>query len=161
MAGSERQKPRSSAWCATTCRATASSAATRSFPPCFPSIRHSGDEVDADLLAETVVKNNRHAAQRRRPFSAELTGGNLVVRVTNETATSCRPADPEGRRMWLHVRAYDAQRQVIFESGRYVFETATLEDDPSLHVWEDGHGNERRRGARGGVSRRDRAFICR
>ena len=28
--------------------------------------------------------------------------------------------------MWLHVRALDAKRTVVFESGRYVFATATL-----------------------------------
>ena len=31
--------------------------------------------------------------------------------------------------MWLHVRAFDAGRNVVFESGRYVFETA----DQTLH----------------------------
>jgi hypothetical protein len=52
--------------------------------------------------------------------------------------------------MWLHVRAFDGQRNVIFESGRYLFATATLEGyraeisdpdyDPNLHVWEAEQG---------------------
>ena len=104
-------------------------------PAVLPQHPAFGDEVDADLLAETVVKNT-DMLRKAATVSAELSGGNLVVRVTNETGHKLPTGYPEGRRMWLHVRAYDAQRQVIFESGRYVFETATLEDDPSLHVWE-------------------------
>jgi hypothetical protein len=52
--------------------------------------------------------------------------------------------------MWLHVRALDADRQVVFESGRYVFASATLtgydalpsdpDYDPHLHVWESRMG---------------------
>jgi len=52
--------------------------------------------------------------------------------------------------MWLHVRALDAGRNVVFESGRYVFETADLmgyeaqpadpDFDPNLHVWETVQG---------------------
>src|SRR6185295_12262714 len=55
-----------------------------------------------------------------------------------------------GRRMWLHVRAFDKDRNVVFESGRYVFETGDLvgyeklpgdpDYDPYLHVWETLHG---------------------
>jgi len=52
--------------------------------------------------------------------------------------------------MWLDVRAFDANRAVVFESGRYVFATADLvgygaapsdpDYDPNLHVWEALHG---------------------
>jgi hypothetical protein len=52
--------------------------------------------------------------------------------------------------MWLFVRAFDAERKVVFESGRYVFETGELvgydaspmdgDYDPNLHVWEAIHG---------------------
>jgi hypothetical protein len=52
--------------------------------------------------------------------------------------------------MWLHVRAFDEDRNVVFESGRYIFGEARLEGygstfgdpdyDPNLHVWEANHG---------------------
>src|SRR5690606_20075665 len=52
--------------------------------------------------------------------------------------------------MWLHVRAYDARRNLVLESGRYVYATAELSGygvepphpsyDPYLHVWEAEQG---------------------
>jgi hypothetical protein len=42
--------------------------------------------------------------------------------------------------MWLHVRAFDGDGRVAFESGRYVFATADLLDDPHRKVWETLHG---------------------
>jgi hypothetical protein len=117
-------------------------------PAVLPNHPAFGQEVDAELLAETVEKNTDNL-RKAATLSAQLTGGNLVVRVTNETGHKLPTGYPEGRRMWLHVRAFDAERQVVFESGRYVFETATLtgydalpadpDYDPNLHVWETVH----------------------
>ncbi len=83
-------------------------------------------------------------------LSLTLAGGTLTVRVTNETGHKLPTGYPDGRRMWLHVRAFDAERAVVFESGRYVFATADLlgydavpmdaDYDPYLHVWETMHG---------------------
>jgi hypothetical protein len=98
-----------------------------------------GSEVDAELMAETVERTTDNL-RKAATVTAELDAGNLVVRVTNETGHKLPTGYPEGRRMWLHVRALDAGRNVIFESGRYVYETATLTADPNLHVWETVHG---------------------
>ena len=64
--------------------------------------------------------------------------------------------------MWLHVRAFDADRNVVFESGRYVFATGDLvgyealpsdpDYDPNLHVWETVQGISPRRPPRFGVT---------
>ena len=108
-----------------------------------------GAEVIPDHLAQGVV-NATNMLRKAATVEATLAAGDLTVRVTNETGHKLPTGYPEGRRMWLHVRAYDAQRTVIFESGRYVFATATLSGygaepldadyDPYLHVWESEQG---------------------
>jgi len=98
-----------------------------------------GAEVDAEVLQEgkrRAVEMLRRAAT----LSLALEDGALRVRVTNESGHKLPTGYPEGRRMWLHVRALDRSRRVVFESGRYVFETATLVSDPHLRVWETLHG---------------------
>ncbi len=108
-----------------------------------------GSEVDADVMADSVevaIRNLRKAAT----MSMSLNAGDLTVTVRNETGHKLPTGYPEGRRMWLHVRAFDADRNVIFESGRYVFSTADLlgyealpmdpDYDPYLYVWETIHG---------------------
>jgi hypothetical protein len=98
-----------------------------------------GAEVDADILAETVT---RATTMLRKAATVEVTlaGGALTVRVVNETGHKLPTGYPEGRRMWLHVRAFDGRRRVVLESGRYVFETAQLVADPHLKVWETVQG---------------------
>jgi Cytochrome c554 and c-prime len=108
-----------------------------------------GAEVDASVLQEAIGKATS-MLRRAASVSAELAGGSLTVRVTNESGHKLPTGYPEGRRMWLHVRAFDGDRNVVFESGRYVFSTATLagfhadpndpDYDPTLHVWEAAYG---------------------
>jgi hypothetical protein len=108
-----------------------------------------GAEVDPAHLALGVA-NATTMLRRAATVTATLSAGDLTVRVTNETGHKLPTGYPEGRRMWLHVRTFDAQRNVVFESGRYVFATATLSGygaipsdpdyDPYLHVWEIEQG---------------------
>jgi hypothetical protein len=108
-----------------------------------------GPEVDVDAL-QTGIDRSRDNLRKAATVSGTLAAGVLTVRVTNETGHKLPTGYPEGRRMWLHVRALDASRHVLFESGRYVFSTATLEGwraapldadyDPYLHVWEAEQG---------------------
>jgi len=117
-------------------------------PDVLPQHPAFGGEVNAAILQEGIG----HATDLLRKaatVSGELAGGTLTVRVTNQSGHKLPTGYPEGRRMWLHVRAFDGGRNVVFESGRYVFETATLtghgadpndpEYDPSLRVWEADH----------------------
>jgi hypothetical protein len=108
-----------------------------------------GSEVDATILDSTVAKAT-NMLRRAATVSMTLAGPTLTVRVTNESGHKLPTGYPDGRRMWLWVRAYDANRAVVFESGRYVFATADLpgygaipsdpDYDPNLHVWETIHG---------------------
>ena len=84
-----------------------------------------GGDVNAAILQETVTKATK-LLRKAATLSLSLGGGNLTVRVTNESGHKLPTGYPDGRRMWLHVRAFDADRAVVFESGRYVFATADL-----------------------------------
>lgn len=58
------------------------------------------------------------------------------MRVINETGHKLPTGYPEGRRIWLNVRAYDAGGRLVFESGAYDPLTGVLQQDPQLKVYE-------------------------
>jgi hypothetical protein len=98
-----------------------------------------GSEVDTGAL-EAGIERSQDNLRRAATISGSLSAGVLTIRVTNESGHKLPTGYPEGRRMWLHVRALDANRNVLLESGRYVFSTASLDSDPYLHVWEAQQG---------------------
>jgi hypothetical protein len=108
-----------------------------------------GAEVDAGILAESVDRSTE-MLRKAATLTLAMTGGVLTVRVTNESGHKLPTGYPDGRRMWLHVRASDGDRNVVFESGRYVFEDAKLvgehallgdpDYDPYLRVWKAVQG---------------------
>jgi hypothetical protein len=59
----------------------------------------------------------------------------VKFRVYNRTGHKFPTGDPESRRAWLHVEFLDARGNVIGESGRYDFETATLIEDPQAKIY--------------------------
>ncbi|MFN2425510.1 MAG: hypothetical protein ABR587_03580 [Candidatus Binatia bacterium] len=108
-----------------------------------------GAEVDADVLAAGAARSLR-MLRRSATVTATIETGVLSVRVTNEGGHKLPTGYPDGRRMWLHVRAFDKDDAVVFESGEYdsveadiVGYHAILSDpdyDPSLYVWETLQG---------------------
>jgi hypothetical protein len=72
----------------------------------------------------------------------ELAGGvvdgvpHLWVEVTNETGHKLPSGYPEGRRIWIDVRAYDAEDSLVYESGAYDPDTGVLAHDADLKVYE-------------------------
>ncbi len=108
-----------------------------------------GAEVDAGILAESVDRSTQ-MLRKAATVTLGMSGGVLTVRVTNESGHKLPTGYPDGRRMWLHVRAFDGDRNVVFESGRYVFADAELvgehavpgdpDYDPHLHVWKAVQG---------------------
>lgn len=90
-----------------------------------------------DLAA---LKNGETRARRMLRLAAEMevwrVGGDLVVKVTNNTGHKLPTGYPEGRRVWLNVKFFDRTGALIGESGAYDFDTAELFDDPELKVYE-------------------------
>jgi hypothetical protein len=76
--------------------------------------------VDGSIArAHTMLEN---AAE----LSAWLSGGQLVVRVENNTGHKLPTGYPEGRRMWLNVQIYDRGNNLLQEYGHYDSASATL-----------------------------------
>ncbi|MCB1184616.1 T9SS type A sorting domain-containing protein [bacterium] len=58
------------------------------------------------------------------------------VRITNETGHKLPSGYPEGRRAWIHVEAFDAGDQPVYESGHYDDATGHLTHDADAKVYE-------------------------
>lgn len=75
----------------------------------------------ASLTLNIDVENNAYLAH---------------VRVTNETGHKLPSGYPEGRRIWLQLQAFDADSQLIYESGAYDTATAVLTHDDQAKIYE-------------------------
>jgi hypothetical protein len=98
---------------------------------------------DAATLNVTATRARAmlaRAATLTATLSATVAGPQLTVRVTNETGHKLPTGYPEGRRMWLNVKAFDATDVLVYESGAYDPVTAILADDPALKVYEANLG---------------------
>lgn len=60
----------------------------------------------------------------------------VTVRVINETGHKLPSGYPEGRRMWLNVKALDAADQVVYESAAYDPDTGVLGHDADAKIYE-------------------------
>ena len=87
-------------------------------------------EVDVAAL-EAGILRARYMLQNAATMNlnAIKTGSDysLDVEIINETGHKLPSGYPEGRRMWIHVEAYDTAGNLVFESGAYDETTATLD----------------------------------
>jgi hypothetical protein len=60
----------------------------------------------------------------------------LTVKITNETGHKLPSGYPEGRRIWLNVKAYDASDVLVYQSGAYNAATGVLTHDEDLKIYE-------------------------
>ncbi len=91
---------------------------------------------------------SRARATLRSAARLELDRANGILRVYNLTGHKLLTGYPEGRRMWLNVRWYDDQGQLLREDGAYgplsvqvgpyqlTVESILDLADPNLHLWE-------------------------
>jgi hypothetical protein len=100
-------------------------------------------ESDAVYLHETQFLA-RQMLQKAATITVTLTAGDTAkiatVRVTNHTGHKLPTGYPEGRMMWLNLRAYDADRTLVYESGAYDAESGRLDRDPDVKVYEVKQG---------------------
>ena len=90
--------------------------------------------LDAGIQRVTYMLQN--AATLDLTVTQEAAGYLALVGVTNETGHKLHSGYPEGRRIWLNVKAYDATATLIYESGAYDPETGVLTHDPDIKVYE-------------------------
>jgi hypothetical protein len=60
----------------------------------------------------------------------------VTVTITNETAHKLPSGYPEGRRIWLNIKAYDDNNALIYESGVYDVPSGVLAKDEDIKVYE-------------------------
>ena len=100
---------------------------------------------DADsigLTAERVqLGKSRNIQMLRDASDMELSqvGNQLKVRVINQSGHKLPTGYPEGRRMWVNVKFYDAKNVLVGERGAYDFDTAELNTEDTK-VYEAKHG---------------------
>jgi hypothetical protein len=103
--------------------------------------------VQLDALAAGKVR-----AQQQLRLAASLRVNGNVVRVTNLTGHKLISGYPEGRRMWINVRWYDASNRLLREDGAYGPIAVTIDgaprtvnslvrlDDPNTKVYQAHYG---------------------
>ncbi len=99
--------------------------------------------IDGPALDQTALEAQsmlRRAASLK--IDLEESGGQKVVnvRVINETGHKLPTGYPEGRRMWINLKAYNAAGTLIYESGAYNLATGVLTEDPTIKVYEVKQG---------------------
>jgi hypothetical protein len=82
------------------------------------------DAIDAGILRARYMLQN--AATLNLEIAPSASGYDASVEVINETGHKLPSGYPEGRRMWINLIAKDADDNIIYESGAYDAQTATL-----------------------------------
>jgi hypothetical protein len=93
------------------------------------------DEVDAGQLL-AAKQRAQYMIQNAAALEVTPEEFGVTVRVTNQTGHKLPSGYPEGRRVWLNVKAYDAADQLVYESGHYDFGTAELSHDADAKIYE-------------------------
>lgn len=93
------------------------------------------DEVDVGQLAAAKTRAE-YMLQNAATLEVTPEDFGITVRVTNETGHKLPSGYPEGRRIWLNVKAYDTLGAVCYESGAYDFGTADLTHDEDAKIYE-------------------------
>ncbi|MCP3959283.1 MAG: hypothetical protein GY719_15640 [bacterium] len=96
------------------------------------------EEYSATIAWATDMLQNRTATVEIVDSSEPTPGEDLdvTVRVTNLTGHKLPTGYPEGRRMWLHATARDAEGDLLWESGGYDFDTGDLTQDAQVKIYE-------------------------
>jgi hypothetical protein len=96
-------------------------------------------EVDPLALADTVQRA-LFMLQNAAELDTFFEEGKLRVRVINNTGHKLPSGYPEGRRIWLNVKFFDDNDNVVKESGAYDFSTGVLTQDGEAKIYETKQG---------------------
>ncbi len=101
-------------------------------------------DFETGLSASTVnrsIANTRTMLQNAAEVYPFIRNGSLIVRVLNNTGHKLPTGYPEGRRMWVNVKYYDAGANLIGERGHYNSGSAHLSGH-STTVYEQELGTD-------------------
>jgi hypothetical protein len=83
------------------------------------------DKVNLAAI-QAGIERARYMLQNAADLAVGVESGKLKVTVTNQTGHKLPTGYPEGRRIWLNVKFFDAQGGLISESGAYDASTGAL-----------------------------------
>ncbi len=94
--------------------------------------------IATSLKQTTLLAKSMLSRAATLEVSLEQVGGNkeALVRIFNQTGHKLPTGYAEGRRMWINLKAFDEQLNLLYESGKYNQETAELSLDPDLKIYE-------------------------
>jgi uncharacterized repeat protein (TIGR01451 family) len=100
-------------------------------------------EGESTYLHNTVL-SAQDMLQKAAALTVTLVPSGTVkiatVRVINHTGHKLPTGYPEGRQMWINLRAFDAEDSLIYESGTYDPVTGQLHRDADIKVYEVKQG---------------------
>jgi hypothetical protein len=92
---------------------------------------------DVDPAAvQAGTERARYMLQNAADLDVAVENSVLKVTVTNNTGHKLPTGYPEGRRMWINVRFYDGDMNLVSESGAYNPDTGILAHDPDVKIYE-------------------------
>jgi uncharacterized repeat protein (TIGR01451 family) len=97
-----------------------------------------GAALDASLREAQALL--RKAASMTVTVTTSGTQKTASVRVTNETGHKLPTGYPEGRQMWITLKAYDEAGELVYVSGRYDAAEERLIRDADVKVYEAKQG---------------------
>ncbi|MGE3165759.1 MAG: hypothetical protein AB7O52_12685 [Planctomycetota bacterium] len=89
----------------------------------------------SQAMVDAAKSNNISMLERASDVELTRVGTDLQVRVINQTGHKLPSGYPEGRRIWVNVRFYDASGTLVREHGAYDWAEADL-DAASTKVYE-------------------------
>jgi hypothetical protein len=96
-------------------------------------------EVDGAALDAAILRARdmlKKAATFELLVTPNGTGFTANVKVINETGHKLPSGYPEGRRMWINLKAFDLEGSLLYESGNYDFNSAILDHDADIKIYE-------------------------
>ncbi len=101
-------------------------------------LHSSGDAANLNQTILSARQMLRQAATVTLTVTTSDTDKLAIIRVTNETGHKLPTGYPEGRRIWLNVRAYAANGQLLQEWGAYDPATGQLSDTAKVYEARQG-----------------------
>jgi hypothetical protein len=93
------------------------------------------DKVNAAAIQAGIVRA-RYMLQNAAELAIEQGDDQLKVTITNNTGHKLPTGYPEGRRVWINVKYYNASMTLISESGAYDPSTGILSHDDEVKIYE-------------------------
>jgi hypothetical protein len=97
------------------------------------------DQVNAAAIDAAIVRA-RYMLQNAAEMAAVQEGEQLKVTVTNNTGHKLPTGYPEGRRVWINVKFYNAALSLLSESGAYDPDTGVLSHDAEVKIYHTEPG---------------------